>query len=137
MPVIFWIQTEMMSSTIFFIIISKRIIIKDHKVNKSMFIDEKIGLLLRKVYNSVCSNSRSSIIMHIPQELRIRSGGTERHSASSWAKLSRLISYYWLLCDPCLEIQGDMPWMSFGLDRHRRRWNPQKADTIRILESVR
>ena len=48
-----------------------------------MFIDEKIGLLLRKVYNSVCSNSRSSIIMHIPQELRIRSGGTERHSASS------------------------------------------------------
>lgn len=75
--------------------------------------------------------------VHIPQELRIRSRGTERHSASNCAKLNRLISYHRLLCDPCQEIQDDMPWMSFGLSRHLRRWNPQKADTIRILESVR
>ena len=26
--------------------------------------------------------------------------------------------------------------MSFDLSRHLRRWNPQKADTIRILESA-
>lgn len=78
-----------------------------------------------------------ALLMQIPQELRIRSRGTERHSASNCAKLNRLISYHRLLCDPCQEIQDDMPWMSFGLSRHLRRWNPQKADTIRILESVR
>lgn len=41
------------------------------------------------------------------------------------AKLNRLISYHRLLCDPCQEIQDDMPWMSFGLSRHLHRWNLQ------------
>ena len=75
--------------------------------------------------------------LHIPQELRIRSRGTERHSALNRAKLSTFISYHYLLCDPCQEIQDDMPWMSFGLSKHLHRWNLQKVDTIRILESVR
>ena len=90
--------------------------------------------------SSICfgiSVSRYSKYLHIPQELRIRSRGTERCSASNWAKLSRFISYHYLFCDPCQEIQDDMPWRSFGLSRHPHRWNPQKADTIRILESVR
>ena len=56
-------MTDIISSTIFFIIISKSRIIKDHKVNKFIFIDEKNGLLLRIWYNSVCSNrSRSTVI---------------------------------------------------------------------------
>lgn len=93
-----------------------------------------IRLQIKRIKKKFCNFFK---IVHIPQELRIRSRGTERHSASNCAKLNRLISYHRLLCDPCQEIQDDMPWMSFGLSRHLRRWNPQKADTIRILESVR
>ena len=93
-----------------------------------------IRLQIKRIKKKFCNFFK---IVHIPQELRIRSRGTERHSALNRAKLSTFISYHYLLCDPCQEIQDDMPWMSFGLSRHLRRWNPQKADTIQILESVR
>ena len=43
--------------------------------------------LLKKIVSFMlvltCVITMSPVSMHIPQELRIRSGGTERHSASN------------------------------------------------------
>ena len=39
--------------------------------------------LVRKLFAAIVSFLCSAKCLHIPQELRIRSGGTERHSASN------------------------------------------------------